>query len=127
MIKQLATKLRLFQRFKLCLIALSCLSPETLHGKLRSGHQRCPGHTRQRGESRYLDWAVERDRFAGLGNCRRFKADSVIFNADRIIDRVTFELPAQASDGIISVRVNGKPAWRDQAPARIRNGRFLTH
>ena len=54
-------------------------------------------------------------------------ADLVLFDADKIIDRASFENPLQASDGVHSVWVNGKPGWVDGAPGRSRNGRFLTH
>jgi len=54
-------------------------------------------------------------------------ADLVLFDADRVIDRASFEQPSQASEGIVSVWVNGKPGWQDQATTGIRNGRFLSH
>jgi len=54
-------------------------------------------------------------------------ADLVLFDADTIIDRASFDDPEQFSDGIACVWVNGVPAWRDNAPSGTRNGRFLTH
>ena len=35
--------------------------------------------------------------------------------------------PAQLSEGIVSVWVNGKLSWQEQKSCGIRNGRFLTH
>ncbi len=54
-------------------------------------------------------------------------ADLVLFDPDRIMDRASFEHPAQVSDGIVSVWVNGRLTWHDGAPSGARNGRFLTH
>jgi N-acyl-D-aspartate/D-glutamate deacylase len=54
-------------------------------------------------------------------------ADLVLFNPDEIIDRASFEKPSQASDGIVSVWVNGKLSWHDRASTGVRNGQFLTH
>ena len=67
----------------------------------------------------------------GLAGRGRIKighfADLVLFDADTIIDRASFDDPVQISDGITCVWVNGVPAWRDKAPSGTRNGRFLTH
>jgi N-acyl-D-aspartate/D-glutamate deacylase len=54
-------------------------------------------------------------------------ADLVLFDPDTVIDRASFEDPAQISDGIISVWVNGKLSWHEQQSTGTRNGRFLTH
>jgi N-acyl-D-aspartate/D-glutamate deacylase len=54
-------------------------------------------------------------------------ADLVLFNPDTIIDCASFEKPRQASDGIVSVWVNGKLSWHDRASTGVRNGQFLTH
>ena len=55
------------------------------------------------------------------------QADLVLFDADRITDRATFERPQQACDGIVSVWVNGELSWQQGAATGSRNGRFLTH
>ncbi len=39
-------------------------------------------------------------------------ADITVFDAERVIDRATYEKPAQASEGIIHVLVNGVPVVR---------------
>ena len=54
-------------------------------------------------------------------------ADLVLFDPDTIIDRASFENPAQICDGIISVWVNGKLSWHDKASTGIRNGVFVRH
>jgi N-acyl-D-aspartate/D-glutamate deacylase len=54
-------------------------------------------------------------------------ADLVLFDPDTIIDRASYENPAQFSEGIISVWVNGKLSWHEQKSSGIRNGRFLAH
>ena len=54
-------------------------------------------------------------------------ADLVLFDADTIIDRASFDDPTHISDGIAAVWVNGLPAWRDNTPSGLRNGRFLAH
>ena len=54
-------------------------------------------------------------------------ADLVLFDAERIIDRATFEQPDRICRGIVSVWVNGDLSWQKDAPTGIRNGRFLTH
>ena len=54
-------------------------------------------------------------------------ADLVLFDAERIIDRASFAEPKQLCEGIVSVWVNGVPAWQDAAATGLRHGRFLTH
>jgi len=54
-------------------------------------------------------------------------ADLVLFDAAHIIDRATFAEPQQLCDGIVSVWVNGVPAWQDAAATGLRHGHFLTH
>ncbi len=54
-------------------------------------------------------------------------ADLVLFDAERIIDRASFDEPTQICEGIVSVWVNGEPAWHDETPSGLRRGRFLTH
>jgi N-acyl-D-amino-acid deacylase len=44
------------------------------------------------------------------------KADVVIFDAKRIIDRATFKEPSILSEGISRVFVNGQPVWVDGKP-----------
>jgi N-acyl-D-amino-acid deacylase len=54
-------------------------------------------------------------------------ADLVLFDPEAILDRASFETPAKASDGIVSVWVNGELSWHKQAPTGNRAGRFLAH
>ncbi len=54
-------------------------------------------------------------------------ADLVLFDAERIVDRASFERPTQICDGIHTVWVNGRPAWQGGQATGQRNGRFLTH
>lgn len=44
------------------------------------------------------------------------KADIVLFDAKRVIDRSTFKEPLLTSDGISRVYVNGEPVWQDGKP-----------
>jgi N-acyl-D-aspartate/D-glutamate deacylase len=67
--------------------------------------------------SQFIDVVVDRDRIVDL----------VLFDPDTIIDRASFENPAQFSEGIISVWVNGQLSWHEQKSSDLRNGRFLTH
>lgn len=55
------------------------------------------------------------------------QADLVLFDADRIADRASFEQPCQVCDGIDSVWVNGELSWHRRSATGARNGRFLTH
>lgn len=52
-------------------------------------------------------------------------ADVVVFDAEKIIDRATFEQPKLPADGIDLVLVNGTPVWRDGAATGERPGRAL--
>jgi N-acyl-D-amino-acid deacylase len=53
------------------------------------------------------------------------KADVVLFDADQVGDRATFDHPHQYSVGIRDVFVNGKPALQDGAVTAERPGRVL--
>jgi N-acyl-D-amino-acid deacylase len=52
-------------------------------------------------------------------------ADLVLFDADRVIDRATFEHPKSPAAGIDLVLVNGEPVWRNGAVTGKRPGRAL--
>jgi len=52
-------------------------------------------------------------------------ADLVIFDADTIIDKATFEDPQQPAAGINKVIVNGKMSWSNGQHTGKRAGRFL--
>ena len=52
-------------------------------------------------------------------------ADIVIFDADEIEDRATFDAPTTPAAGIDLVLVNGRIVWRDGAPTGERPGRAL--
>ena len=52
-------------------------------------------------------------------------ADIVVFDADTIIDRATFDDPKQTAGGIEHVFVNGQIAWTGEGPAPNRSGRFI--
>jgi N-acyl-D-amino-acid deacylase len=52
-------------------------------------------------------------------------ADLVLFDPKEIIDRATFEKPAQPAAGIALVMVNGRIAWRDGVHTGARAGRAL--
>lgn len=54
-------------------------------------------------------------------------ADLVVFDADRVIDRATFENPAQAPEGIRHVAVNGELVVEDFQLTGKRPGRVLRH
>ena len=53
------------------------------------------------------------------------KADLVLFDPDRVIDRATFRDPTLLSEGIDRVFVNGVEVWRDGAVTGARPGRAL--
>ncbi len=52
-------------------------------------------------------------------------ADMVVFDADAIEDRATFDDPTRPAAGIEFVFVNGQIIWRDGAPTGARPGRAL--
>lgn len=52
-------------------------------------------------------------------------ADLVLFDAQRILDRATFDNPAQRAEGIAGVWVNGVRSSTPESPASGRSGRFL--
>jgi len=54
------------------------------------------------------------------------KADITVFDPATVIDCATFDAPAQISDGIVHVFVNGSLAWTDNAPTATRSGKFIT-
>ncbi len=56
-----------------------------------------------------------------------YHADLVLFDPDTIIDRASFENPVQASQGIVSVWVNGSLGWHDGKSTGNRNGLLLSH
>jgi N-acyl-D-amino-acid deacylase len=53
------------------------------------------------------------------------KADLVLFDAARVIDRSTFQQPEQIADGIEHVFVNGVEVWRGHAVTGAKPGRPL--
>ena len=53
------------------------------------------------------------------------KADITVFDPETIIDRATYDAPAQMADGIVHVFVNGTLAWTQKAVTPGRSGRFL--
>jgi N-acyl-D-amino-acid deacylase len=54
------------------------------------------------------------------------KADITVFDPNTIIDRATYESPAQLAEGIAHVFVNGTLAWTQNAATTVRSGKFLT-
>jgi N-acyl-D-amino-acid deacylase len=54
-----------------------------------------------------------------------YKADIVLFDPNRVLDRSTFEQPQLTSEGIKRVIVNGVEVWRDSAATGNRPGRAL--
>ena len=54
-----------------------------------------------------------------------FKADLVLFDSDRIIDRSTFKDPQLISEGVKRVFVNGEEVWTDGSVTGRRPGRPL--
>jgi N-acyl-D-aspartate/D-glutamate deacylase len=56
-----------------------------------------------------------------------FKADLVLFDPARVIDRATFQQPQLVSDGISRVFVNGVEVWREGKTTGNRPGRALRH
>jgi len=52
---------------------------------------------------------VEKFGIADRGKIKKgFKADVVMFDLDKIVDRATYDNPHQYPDGIMSVMVNGR-------------------
>ncbi len=75
---------------------------------------------------RMTSLTAERFGLKGRGVVREgAAADLVIFDADRVIDRATFEHPKSPAAGIDLVLVNGEPVWRDGASTGKRPGRVL--
>ena len=56
-----------------------------------------------------------------------FKADLVLFDANTIIDRATFQEPQLTATGVKRVFVNGSEVWIDHAATGQRPGRALRH
>lgn len=56
-----------------------------------------------------------------------YKADIVLFDRYRVIDRSTFEQPQLISEGVSRVFVNGLEVWREGAVTGNRPGRALRH
>ncbi len=54
-----------------------------------------------------------------------FKADLVLFDSDRIVDRATFRDPQLISEGVKRVFVNGEEVWTDGSVTGRRPGRPL--
>jgi N-acyl-D-amino-acid deacylase len=54
-----------------------------------------------------------------------FKADLVLFDPDRIVDRSTFRDPQLISEGVKRVFVNGEEVWTDGSVTSGRPGRPL--
>jgi N-acyl-D-amino-acid deacylase len=52
-------------------------------------------------------------------------ADIVVFDAERVADRATYERPAVPAAGIELVLVNGQPVWERGAGTGVRSGRVL--
>jgi N-acyl-D-amino-acid deacylase len=69
---------------------------------------------------------ASRLRLADRGSIRQgYKADIVIFDPARVIDRATFEKPGTISEGIRNVFVNGVEVWRDGSVTGNRPGKAL--
>jgi hypothetical protein len=51
------------------------------------------------------------------------KADLVLFDAARVIDRSTFQNPGEIAEGLARVFVNGVEVWRDRAVTGAKPGR----
>jgi N-acyl-D-amino-acid deacylase len=56
-----------------------------------------------------------------------FKADLVLFDANTIIDRATFQEPQLTAAGVKRVFVNGSEVWLDHAVTGQRPGVALRH
>lgn len=55
------------------------------------------------------------------------KADVVLFDAGKIIDRSTFKEPGLIASGVNRVFINGAEVWRDGAVTGNKPGRVLRH
>lgn len=111
-------------------------SMKTPHPRLWGTFPRVLGHYAREKKLFRLETAVHK--MSGL-TARRFgfedrgsieigrQADLVLFDADRIADRASFDQPRQACDGIVSVWVNGELSWHRRQATGGRNGRFLSH
>ena len=53
------------------------------------------------------------------------KADITVFDPETVIDRATYDTPAQLAEGIEHVFVNGVLSWTQRAKTATRGGRFL--
>jgi N-acyl-D-aspartate/D-glutamate deacylase len=53
------------------------------------------------------------------------RADLVLFDPDKVIDRSTFEHPRELAAGIDKVWVNGEAVWADGKPTGAKPGRVL--
>jgi N-acyl-D-amino-acid deacylase len=58
---------------------------------------------------------------------RGYKADIVIFDPKRIIDRATFEQPELTAEGVKRVFVNGTEVWANGRVTGARPGKPLRH
>lgn len=56
-----------------------------------------------------------------------YKADIVLFDPNRVVDRSTFKQPQLIADGVSRVFVNGVEVWRDGKVTGNRPGRALRH
>jgi N-acyl-D-amino-acid deacylase len=52
-------------------------------------------------------------------------ADMVVFDAQSVADRATFDMPKLPSAGIDLVLVNGQPVWQQGATTPARPGKLL--
>ena len=69
---------------------------------------------------------ADRFRLDGVGRLEPGKrADIIIFDADKVTDRATFEEPAVTAAGMRYVIVGGKTALKDDEPTGVRNGAVI--
>jgi N-acyl-D-amino-acid deacylase len=54
-----------------------------------------------------------------------YKADLVLFDKDKVIDKNTFTVPQTLSDGIETVWVNGKTVWNGGKVTGMMAGEIL--
>jgi N-acyl-D-amino-acid deacylase len=54
-----------------------------------------------------------------------YKADLVLFDKDKVIDKNTFTVPQTLSEGIETVWVNGKPVWNGGKVTGMMAGKIL--